>query len=319
MMSIVVNQRSTAILCAAGTLLAASLAVAPRADAATLYSCVKKNGTARIFKRKPKCRKGETKLSWNVGGPAGKGGANGANGSNGSNGNEGIAGKEGKATGATGETGVAGTNGISGTNGVSGGTGVSGVAGVTGAAGTNGTSGTNGVTGGTGATGVAGVTGAAGTSGTSGTTGTNGTNGGTGATGANGAVAGYAATQSGVVNITTGKEVLVVSKTLPAGHYLVSAKVETSGKATGAGLVETKCDLFDESTLLDSSQWTGFLSQLVAGTFLGGSALPLQAVLNTNATSTLSLTCETKLNTANEDELTASGGQLFAVQTSSNS
>jgi Collagen triple helix repeat (20 copies) len=319
MMSIVVNQRSTAILCAAGTLLAASLAAAPQADAAALYACVKKNGTARIFKKKPKCRKGETKLSWNVGGPAGKNGANGSNGSNGSNGpngKEGIAGKEGKegtATGARGETGAAGTNGTTGTNGV---TGATGATGQTGASGTNGT---NGVIGVTGAIGATGETGAGGTNGTNGTNGTTGTNGATGATGANGAVAGYAATQSGVVNITSGKEVLVVSKTLPAGHYLVSAKVETSGKATGAGLAETKCDLFEGTTLLDSSQWTGFLSQLVVGTFLGGSALPLQAPLNTSATSTLSLTCETLLNTAKEDELTASGGQLFAIQTSSNS
>ncbi|MFX8289589.1 hypothetical protein ABTL40_19740, partial [Acinetobacter baumannii] len=30
----------------------------------TLYACVKKNGAARLFASKPKCRKGEKRLSW---------------------------------------------------------------------------------------------------------------------------------------------------------------------------------------------------------------------------------------------------------------
>lgn len=67
-----------------------AFAAASQAQASTLYACVKKNGTARIYSKKPKCKKGESKLSWNTTGPAGK---NGANGSNGSNGSAGAAGQ----------------------------------------------------------------------------------------------------------------------------------------------------------------------------------------------------------------------------------
>jgi hypothetical protein len=83
---------------AAGALLFGALAVAPEAGAATLYACVKKNGTPRVLTtKKPKCKKGETKLSWNIEGTAGKNGINGINGTNGANGKDGKEGKEGKA------------------------------------------------------------------------------------------------------------------------------------------------------------------------------------------------------------------------------
>lgn len=87
--------RATAIVLAAGAILLGALASAPQAGAATLYACVKKNGTAHIYAKKPKCRKHETKLSWSTEGPAGKNGLNGLNGLNGSNGKEGPQGKEG--------------------------------------------------------------------------------------------------------------------------------------------------------------------------------------------------------------------------------
>lgn len=64
----------------------ASFAAASPANASTLYACVKKNGNAHIYSKKPKCKKGESKVSWNNVGPAGKNGANGGNGANGSNG-----------------------------------------------------------------------------------------------------------------------------------------------------------------------------------------------------------------------------------------
>ena len=92
-MSTLVIRRGTAVLGTAGALLLATLAIAPQAGAATIYACVKsKAGTARIFTKKPKCKKGETKLSWNTTGPAGR---NGVNGLIGALGKEGAAGKEG--------------------------------------------------------------------------------------------------------------------------------------------------------------------------------------------------------------------------------
>ena len=222
------NLRTMAALSATVMLLGVTLVAASQADAANVYACVKKNGSARISTKKPKCKKGETRLSWNT-----------------------LSGKS-------------GLNGRDGANGKSGSPGTDGTAGV------------------------------------------------------NGAVAGYAAAQSGEVDMTAEKAVVVVSKTLPAGHYLVSAKVETSAVAKGAGLVETECALSDEGNPLDGSLWLASLSAL-AGKFFGESALPLLAVLNTNAPSMLSLTCRTLLNTASEDKITASKGQLLAIQTSSNS
>jgi hypothetical protein len=100
-MSISINRRGTAVLVAACALLVGSLSVAAAADASTLYACVKKNGTARVFTKKPKCKKGESKITWGSAGPAGKNGANGANGG---------AGKDG-ANGKNGENGANGADG----------------------------------------------------------------------------------------------------------------------------------------------------------------------------------------------------------------
>jgi hypothetical protein len=95
-MSTLITRRSTAMLVATGALLFGTLAVAPDAGAATLYACVKKNGTPRVLTtKKPKCKKGETKLSWNIEGIGGKNGKNGMNGINGINGINGKDGKDG--------------------------------------------------------------------------------------------------------------------------------------------------------------------------------------------------------------------------------
>jgi hypothetical protein len=95
-MSTLVIRRGTAVLGTAAALLLAVLAIAPEAGAATIYACVKsKAGTARVFTKKPKCKKGETKLSWNTTGPAGRNGINGINGVIGALGEKGAAGKEG--------------------------------------------------------------------------------------------------------------------------------------------------------------------------------------------------------------------------------
>ena len=82
-----------------GALLAllVSLTLATRAEAKTYYTCVaKKSGAIRFVGSKTKCRKSETKISFNSTGQNGKNGANGATGAPG-------------ATGATGAPGAAGT------------------------------------------------------------------------------------------------------------------------------------------------------------------------------------------------------------------
>jgi len=93
-MSILSVRRGLLALAAATTVLAGCLAVVGQASASTLYACVKKSGTAHIYAKKPKCKKGESKLSWNTAGPAGKNGANGANGGGGANGTNGVNGQD---------------------------------------------------------------------------------------------------------------------------------------------------------------------------------------------------------------------------------
>ncbi len=94
-----VRTRGLVVLAAIAALLVAAFAAVPQADAATIYTCVKKkSGTLRLVSKSTKCKKGESKLSWNTTGPAGKNGLNGLNGLNGAN-------------GATGATGLTGPNG----------------------------------------------------------------------------------------------------------------------------------------------------------------------------------------------------------------
>ena len=90
-------------------LLLVGLASATAADGATIYACVKRNGSIRLVARAARCRFRESKISWNTRGPAGRNGASGKNGANGKNGS----------TGATGKTGPSGTNGADGADGSS--------------------------------------------------------------------------------------------------------------------------------------------------------------------------------------------------------
>ena len=89
-------RRGTALLIVCAAIVVAVLAASPQAGASTLYACVKKNGSAHIYAKKPKCKKHEKKLSWNTEGPAGKNGLNGTNGSNGTNGKNGTNGVNGQ-------------------------------------------------------------------------------------------------------------------------------------------------------------------------------------------------------------------------------
>lgn len=116
-MSQSINWRALATLTSGAALtVSAALATPRQADAATLYACIKKNGNARLFSRRPKCKRHESRLSWNTSGPAGR---NGLNGSNGAPGKDGAAGRDG-AAGKDGVNGKDGLNGIDGANGVDG-------------------------------------------------------------------------------------------------------------------------------------------------------------------------------------------------------
>jgi hypothetical protein len=103
-MSSSISRRGVAAIAAATFALFVALATASQAGAARYYACVKKNGSAHIYTKKPRCRRGEKRLSWNNIGPSGPAGRNGRNGTNGKNGTNGATG----ATGAKGETGAPG-------------------------------------------------------------------------------------------------------------------------------------------------------------------------------------------------------------------
>ena len=163
------------MLAGLGALLLVAITGTAPARASTLYACVKKDGTARILTKRPRCKHGETKLSWNTTGPRGQ---NGANGTNGVAGKEGSTGKEGK----EGRTGTAGVTGATGPTGPEGGGG--GGKGPTGATGPTGPAGEKGPTGEKGATGATGM--GSGTAGATGATGSTGPTGATGQTGATG-------------------------------------------------------------------------------------------------------------------------------------
>ena len=309
----------------AGALLLTALAATPPADAATFYACVKKTGSARVFTKKPKCTKGETRVSWNAAGPAGKKGVSGATGAQGvmgataAQGASGGAGGNGE-RGATGTTGSAGSIGASGVIGASGATGPAGSDGEKGATGVSGASGSAGSTGEQGATGAGGVTGAGGATGPAGSNGETGAAGATGKGGANGAVAGYSATHTASTELNVATEVAVVSKQIPAGNYIVSAKTVIGASAETFARVGAACKLSDTAAgVLDESQWTGGLVELLSKKWIGGATVSLGAAVSTTETTTLALECADRSNHLGELSIGATFSSITAIQTSSNS
>ena len=73
-----IARRPTVVIAALGLPLLLALAAAPLTEAATISACVKKKGGAvHIVTKAARCKKGETKVSWANGGPAGRTGASG--------------------------------------------------------------------------------------------------------------------------------------------------------------------------------------------------------------------------------------------------
>jgi hypothetical protein len=83
--------------------------------------------------------------------------------------------------------------------------------------------------------------------------------------------------------------------------------------------VETKCEIFEvgNAETLDESQWIGVLGNAGTLGYLGTSTLPVQAALNTGSNVTVQVWCVTQINDVTGGEVTASKGELSAVQTSS--
>jgi hypothetical protein len=191
----------------------------------------------------------------------------------------------------------------------------------TGPRGVTGATGPTGVTGATGPTGAAGPTGATGPGGATGAGGATGPSGATGATGATGPAAGgvgYSASNPGSVNITSKAET-VVSKELPPGNYILSAKVETIATGTTTESVSIECQLLADgkAPALDTSEWIGAAVHFKEEPIdQAATALTLQAALTAAKSSTVSVVCETLENEIITPTVTAGRGQLQAVQMS---
>jgi hypothetical protein len=191
----------------------------------TITSCYKKSGGAvRIADGEnpnAACAKDETRLTWSQRGPTG---ATGLKGDTGATGPAGATGPKGD-TGATGGTGPAGATGLKGDTGAAGPAGATGPKGDTGAVGPKGS---------TGETGPAGPKGDAGDPGADGPPGVKGDKGDPGATGPSG-VSTYAAASFDVggslggsllaIPLPESGGATVLSKHVPAGTWLVTAKV----------------------------------------------------------------------------------------------
>jgi Collagen triple helix repeat (20 copies) len=200
-------------------------------------------------------------------------------------------------------------------------------------------SGATGPIGATGPAGAAGATGGKGENGLKGETGLkgeNGENGGKGEKGADGAVAGYSASQPPTgptegVPFTTGTAAApttILSKSLPAGSYLASAKVETTIAATvsgGEGAVE--CALSDvPASGSPVSDLAGFFSSITAAVpvvnvFAASNTLPLQVAVDSAGPSTLVVSCWVNLGVDEHGMFfaEAANAHIQAVQTAGNS
>jgi hypothetical protein len=164
-----------------------------------------------------------------------------------------------------------------------------------------------------------GATGKTGPTGRTGLTGKNGTNGTNGANGANGAVAGYSASQPASVEFTGKKEAPILTKTLPPGNYIVSAKTVVSSTATALTRSAAVCELQGggPTVVLDTSGWDAELAD-DAGTYLGETTLSLDAAVTLKATTVLSLVCSDLTSDPSGQTFSAVHSQIVAVETTQN-
>jgi hypothetical protein len=172
--------------------------------------------------------------------------------------------------------------------------------------------------------GSVGKTGAPGKNGATGKTGPTGKTGLTGPTGPNGAANGYSASAPAFAEFTGKKEATILTKTISAGNYIVSAKTVVSSSATAFTRGAAVCELLvgGPGAAADTAGWDAGLVE-ESGKFVGESTLSLDAAVTVKATTVLSLVCsdlspDASPNT-NEQKVGAAFSQLVAVQTTQNS
>ncbi|MGH2849100.1 MAG: hypothetical protein ACRDLP_00615 [Solirubrobacteraceae bacterium] len=183
-----------------------------------------------------------------------------------------------------------------------------------GARGKSGAAGTAGAPGAFGATGPAGAGGAAGSAGSSGAA---------GAAGTNGAVAGFVASHAAAIDFTAGTSsspTTILTKNLPAGDFVVSAKTalvaSTTTSPTSGSYVNDTCQLADGSAS-DQAVWnTSFSSESLLGTFSASDTLPLAISVSSASTNTVTLSCWLESSSGASFGTQAELSQIQAVQVS---
>jgi hypothetical protein len=139
--------------------------------------------------------------------------------------------------------------------------------------------------------------GPAGSAGPGGATGSAGSE---GKPGANGAVADYAASYNGAIPISPLKENVVLTKTIPPGSYLISAKTIAAAEGYG-GVAQLNCGLtisvgkeqLPGMLAVDASAWIAPLEKLAGGEYAADSTLSMLTPFTLPVTTTLGLICGT--------------------------
>ena len=120
----------------------------------------------------------------------------------------------------------------------------------------------------------------------------------------------------------------VVSKSLPSGHFIVSAQADLTAQASALPVfpgVEDECALFAGASNLASAESANAIAEyhFTTNEFLETSVVSVQAPVDLVGTTTVSLQCELLLPLAGDQAAgfanTSTGASLTAVQTSGNS
>jgi hypothetical protein len=129
----------------------------------------------------------------------------------------------------------------------------------------------------------------------------------------------YFAKSSGSAELSG--ETTLVSKVVPAGSYVVSARTWIVAYATSQARVGALCSLWDsavghpgEGAILDIGSWAALPGETTPGHAEGASTVDLQAKTTTEATSELNLTCRNTSNAGAGAKLQAEGSSITAVQ-----
>lgn len=128
---------------------------------------------------------------------------------------------------------------------------------------------------------------------------------------------GYSASGFGPTYLDSTPRV-VLEKTLPAGHYIVSGNVAIQARGEKPGTIDLHCSLSDEASSLDDANSEGPLGAITPPYYQVLVNLTLNAALNTYSSSEVVIKCDVGSNEAEAGLIDASDARIVAVATSTN-